>query len=205
MVVIVLTGGIGSGKSVAAEYFSGRGARVIDLDEVAHEVMVRDSEVLGAVAAEFGEEILLADGSLDRAALARAGFASPAATERLNALIHPAVAREAAEELRVLAQRRPAPRAVVIEVPLLAEAPYFADLADIVLAIAAPEPLRIDRAASRGLERADVERRVRVQAPDAARAALADVVIENDGTLEQYLEALGRFVDQHLGESVLDG
>jgi dephospho-CoA kinase len=205
MVVIVLTGGIGSGKSVASEYFSGRGASVIDLDEVAHRLMGAGSEVLASVTAEFGDEILNADGSLNRPALARKCFVDRAAAERLDALVHPAVARETAAELETLARLDLPPEVVVVEVPLLAEAPYFAQLADIVVAVSAPAPFRIDRAASRGLQRDDIERRVAVQAPDSARNALADVVIDNDSTLQAYMDALRSFWDQRFGAGGLDG
>jgi dephospho-CoA kinase len=205
MVVIVLTGGIGSGKSVASEYFSGRGARVISLDEVAHGLMSAGSDVLDSVTAEFGEQILDADGSLDRPALARVCFVDRAAAERLDALVHPAVARETAAQLEALSRLDPPPEVVVVEVPLLAEAPSFAVLADIVVAISAPAPLRIDRAVSRGLQRGDTERRVAVQASDSARAALADVVIENDATLEAYTDALRCFWEKRFGVGGLDG
>ena len=205
MVVIVLTGGIGSGKSAAAEYFRGRGAVVIDLDDVATRTMGPGSPVLASVVAEFGEQILHADGSLDRGALAREGFADRETARRLDEIVHPAVAREVVSvlaELRLVSAR---PDVVIIEVPLLAEAPGFADLGDLVVAIASEEAARIERTVARGVERSDVLRRVWVQAPDSARVALADVVIENDGTLEEYLQALGRFWDERFGAGDLNG
>jgi len=199
MVVIVLTGGIGSGKSVAAGYFSGRGAFAIDLDDVATRLMGPGSALLAAVAAEFGAHILFADGSLDRAALARASFGDADATRQLDDIVHPAVAREAVSMLVELRALSVVPRVVVLEVPLLAEAPGFAELGDLVLAITAPETMRVERAVARGMERGDVFARVLVQAPDSARVALADVVIENDGSLEHFTESLGRFWDEKLG------
>ncbi len=205
MVVIVLTGGIGSGKSVASEYFGGRGASIVDLDEVAHEVMTPGSTVLTSVATAFGEQVLRPDGSLHRARLAQACFADRASARRLDEIVHPAVAHAATELLRDLSQRPTPPGVVVVEVPLLVEAPSFARMADVVLAISAPEPLRIERAVSRGLDRADVVRRVRVQAPDSARSALADVVIENDGTLDEFREALRRFWDERFDPGASGG
>jgi dephospho-CoA kinase len=205
MMVIVLTGGIGSGKSVAAEYFGARGASVISLDEIAHRLIAAGSPVLASVAAEFGDQILDADGSLNRPALAEVCFADQAAAERLDALVHPSVARETSAQLTALSRRSLPPEVVVVEVPLLAEAPEFTKLADSVLAITAPQEVRIARAVARGLDRADVERRVHVQAPDSARTALADVVIENDGTLVEYVAALGRFWDDNVGSGALDG
>ncbi|MEI7813699.1 MAG: dephospho-CoA kinase [Coriobacteriia bacterium] len=199
MVVIVLTGGIGSGKSVAAEYFSGRGAFAIDLDDVASRLMGPGSVLLAAVAAEFGPHILYPDGSLDRAALARASFGDADAARRLDEIVHPPVAREAVTILDELRGLPVVPDVVVLEVPLLAEAPGLAELGDLVLAITAPEAMRVERAVARGMERADVLGRVLVQAPDSARVALADVVIENDGSLVRYTESLGRFWDEQLG------
>ena len=146
MRVVVITGGIGAGKSTAAEFFRGLGAVVVDLDVVAAEVLRKGSATLGRVSAEFGPEVLFADGSLDRDALARAAFASPGAVGRLNAIVHPAIAREigpAISDLRLLPD---SPDVVVIEVPLLAEAPVFAELADDVIAIVAPEEVRVARA-----------------------------------------------------------
>jgi dephospho-CoA kinase len=93
----------------------------------------------------------------------------------------------------------------VVEVPLLAEAPQFAGLADVVVAITACESTRVDRAVARGMARSDVTRRVAVQATDAARAALADVVIENEGTLEQLYDVLGRFWDDRIEASAESG
>jgi dephospho-CoA kinase len=198
MVVVVLTGGIGSGKSAAAEYFLGRGASVIDLDEVAARAMVRGSAVLGSVVAEFGDDVLESDGSLDRTALARACFDDEAATRRLDAIVHPVVAAETALMLSELRQLAEPPGVVVIEVPLLAEAPEFAEGGDLVVAISAAEDLRVERATARGMSRPDVMRRVRVQAPDSAREALADVVIRNDGTVDELIHALDLLWEQRI-------
>ena len=198
MVVIVLTGGIGSGKGVASEYFRRRGASVIDLDEVARNLMVSGSPLLASVAKEFGPEVLRADGSLDRGGLARVGFADRESAMRLDALVHPQVERGMASLLEEVASGPTPPRVVVLEVPLLAEAPQFASLGDVVVAISACEATRIDRAVARGMARSDVMRRVAVQAPDAARATLADVVVENDGTLEQLCDALERFWQERI-------
>jgi dephospho-CoA kinase len=198
MVVVVLTGGIGSGKSEAAEYFRGRGALVLDLDDVATRLMSPGSPVLAAVAAEFGAQVLASDGSLDRSALACACFATPHAAQRLNAIVHPEVAREVETVLEQLRTQQSPPEVAVIEVPLLAEAPHFAALGDLVVAITAPEAVRAQRAVARGMERSDVLRRISVQAPDSARGLLADLVIENRGTLSEYHEALDLLWEKRL-------
>jgi dephospho-CoA kinase len=206
MRTVVLTGGIGSGKSFASEYMGERGARVIDLDQVASCALAPGSRVLGAVAAQFGPSVLRPDGSLDRAELARLCFVDAETASRLDAIVHPEVERAAVLLLGDLRLSESPPEVVVLEVPLLAEAPQFAALGDIVVAVTAPESVRVERAVARGgMERSDIARRARVQAPDAARAALADVVIDNDGTMDEYREALGRFWDRHLGAGSHDG
>jgi dephospho-CoA kinase len=198
MRVVVITGGIGAGKTTAAEFFRGHGAVVLDSDRVAAHVLEKGSAVLGRVAEEFGPDVLLADGSLDRAALARAAFATRDATARLNAIVHPAVAREIGPSIANLRLLPDPPPLVVIEVPLLVEAPVFAELADDVIAIVAPQETRVARAVASGLAEPDVRRRVAVQASDAQRAQLADVVIVNDADKERFLGELQRVWEERL-------
>ncbi len=193
MHTIVVTGGLGAGKSTAAEYFRDRGAVVICLDSVAHSLMAPGSDLLGRVVEAFGADVLFADGSLDRSALARKAFAGPDAAERLNAIVHPAVAAEVGPALQDLRLLPEPPQVVVIEVPLLAEAPVFAELADQVLAIEAPEEARVARAAARGMSADEARARIDAQASDAQRAELADAVVRNDGSADQFQAALERF------------
>lgn len=200
MHIIVLTGGLGAGKSTAAEYLRSRGALVLDLDVIASTLLEKGSPTLNAVAREFGEdEVLLADGSLDRSALARIAFSSLESTRRLNAIVHPAVAREVGPALREIRLMPDQPEVVVLEVPLLAEAPVFAEMADEVLAIVAPLELRVARAAGKGMSEADARRRIAVQATDAERAELADDVIVNDGGEEEFLAELARYWERTVG------
>jgi dephospho-CoA kinase len=198
MRVAVITGGLGAGKSTAAEFFRSKGAIVIDADRVAEQLMYRGSPLLERVAAEFGPDVLLADGSLDRTALAREAFVSPERTRRLDEIVHPAVAREIGPSIADLRLLPDPPSVVVLEIPLLAEAPVFAELADVVLAIVAPQETRITRAVAAGRPEADARRRLAVQASDAERAALADAVIVNDADEERFLGELGRFWDEWL-------
>lgn len=205
MHIIVLTGGLGAGKSTAAEYFRGRGAVVLDLDAIAATLLDKGSATLEAVAREFGEdEVLLADGSLDRPALARLAFSSMESTRRLNTVVHPAVAREVGPALREIRLMPNQPEVVVLEVPLLAEAPVFAEMADQVLAIVAPEELRVARAMRKGLSETDARRRIAVQATDAERAELADDVIVNDGDEESFLAELARYWERTVGATPVE-
>jgi len=198
MRVVVVTGGIGAGKSTAAEFLRGKGAVVIDTDTIAAHLLSKGSPVLDRVVAEFGPDVLLADGSLDRPALARTAFVSLDRAHALNAIVHPAVAREIGPSLADLRLLPDPPMAVVLEVPLLAEAPVFAELADCVLAIVAPEETRIARAVECGRSEADARMRLGVQATDAERAALADMVIVNDGGIDRFLDEMERFWTERL-------
>lgn len=174
------------------------GAFALDLDEVAKDLMSPGSELLGKVGEAF-PGCVAADGSLDREALARQAFASPERCARLNAIVHPAVVREvgpAITDLRLLPQR---PHVVVMQVPLLAEAPVLAELADLVVAVSAPEDVRITRAVRRGMTEADARARLACQSSDAEREALADVVLRNTGTLEELRAAVERMWKERVG------
>ena len=191
MYVLALTGGLGSGKTTAAAYFESQGAVVIDLDAVAARLLRADSSVRHKLVAEFGPAVSVADGSVDPAALAREAFADPGRVSTLNSIMHPAIADEVERELSRL--RSSGYRGVVVlEVPLIVEAPHFAEIADEVLAVQAPEALRIARAVSRGMTPAEAHRRIRNQASDEARAELADHVIVNDGEENRFFDALER-------------
>lgn len=162
--------------------------------------MAPGSALLDSVAQEFGPRVVGADGALDRVALAQACFTSPEAAARLDAIVHPVVTRETAALLARLEARPQPPLVVVLEVPLLAEAPAFAEFADVVVALEAPEGDRIERVVSRGMDRGDAVRRMAAQASDGQRAALADIVISNGGTLDELAEALGRLWDGRLSD-----
>jgi dephospho-CoA kinase len=193
MYVIALTGGIGAGKSTAAEVFRTHGAVVFPLDDIAKRVLERGTPVFGGVVAEFGENVLGDDGVIDTRALARVAFSSPARAARLNAIMHPAILREVDARIRDLEMLPDPPRVVVLEVPLLVESPAFAELAQRVLAISAPEEKRVSRALAAGLDEDDVRARLRCQATDAEREAFADDVIVNEGRLGEFRDALERY------------
>ena len=182
MLVIALTGGIGSGKTTATQHLRSKGAVVVDLDEIAHRLLEPGTEAFNEIVQTFGKEVLDSGGRVDRAALARKAFDSPASCARLNAIMHPAVMREVLPslvQLRLLAQP---PAAVVLEVPLLVEAPAFAEAADVVLAVSADEELRIARCIAHGRTDKDARARMACQAEDGEREAIADRTIVNEGS-----------------------
>ncbi|MQS06759.1 dephospho-CoA kinase [Streptomyces alkaliphilus] len=179
MLTVGLTGGIGSGKSAVTRLLGERGAVVVDADRVAREVVAPGTEGLAAVVAEFGPGVLGPDGALDRERLGRLVFSDPGRLAALNAIVHPLVARRSAE-LRAAAPRD---AVVVNDVPLLVEND-LAGMYDLVVVVDAPEDTRLDRLVrSRGMTEADARARMAAQADRAARLAVADRVVANDGTL----------------------
>ncbi|MEZ5190684.1 MAG: dephospho-CoA kinase [Schumannella sp.] len=186
MLLVGLTGGIASGKSVVAARMAEHGAVVVDADRLAREVVEPGTSALERIAEEFGPQVIAPDGTLDRAALGAQVFSDPQKLALLNSITHPAV--------RDLSHRRFAEAAeadpdaiVVYDVPLLTEA-RGADEFDVVVVVSAPAEVRIERMVSlRGMSREEAERRIRSQVPEEQRRALADIVIESGGTLEQTL------------------
>ncbi|MER7669588.1 dephospho-CoA kinase [Kitasatospora sp. NPDC096128] len=194
MLKIGLTGGIGAGKSEVSRLFAARGAVIVDSDLIAREVVAPGTDGLAAVVAEFGPQVLRADGTLDRPALGAVVFADPEKLRALNAIVHPLV-RARSAELEAAA----APDAVVVhDVPLLAEnglAPLF----DLVVVIDADDEARLDRLVRlRGMAEQEARARMAAQASRVDRLAIADLVIDNSGPLE----ALAARVDEVWAELV---
>ncbi|MEV5768148.1 dephospho-CoA kinase [Micromonospora sp. NPDC052213] len=179
MLMVGLTGGIGSGKSAVASRLADRGAVVIDADQVAREVVAPGTEGLAEIVATFSDRVLDAGGALDRAALGAVVFADEAARRRLEGIIHPRV-RARTAELAAAA----APDAIVVnDVPLLVEV-GLAPTYHLVVVVQTAVATRLARLArDRGMDRAEAERRIAAQADDARRRAAADVVLTNDGSL----------------------
>jgi dephospho-CoA kinase len=185
---IGLTGGIGSGKSTVAGLLAEHGARVVDADRIAREVVEPGTPGLAAVVAEFGEQLLTADGALDRPALAAIVFGDPAARARLDAVVHPLVRRRAAE----LVAAAPADAVVVQDVPLLVETGQAGSY-DLVLVVETDLATRVARLEARGLTADDARARIASQATDEERRAVADVVLRNDGDRDDLAAAVDRF------------
>lgn len=175
-----LTGGVGSGKSTVAALFAEHGAMIIDADAIAREVVERGTAGFQAVVAQFGDDILGPDGALDRPALAAIVFADERRRSDLNAIVHPLVGQRVAE----LARAAPAEAVVVYDVPLLVENDMAGGF-DLVVVVEAPAELRLERLAGRGMPEADARERIRAQASDEQRRAVADEVIVNDGSRDE--------------------
>jgi dephospho-CoA kinase len=182
-----LTGGIGSGKSTVAQLFAGLGAHVIDADAIARQVVSPGSEGLAELVAAFGPEILANDGALDRQSLATLVFADDAARATLNSITHPRIAARTAELMAAL----PEDAVVIHDVPLLAEL-GLQDAYDLVVVVDAPDALRVARLVDRGLSEDDAQARIAAQASREQRLAIADVVIDNGGSLDSLREQVQR-------------
>ena len=164
------------------------GAVVIDADRIAREVVEPGTPGLAAVVDAFGEQVLRDDGSLDRPALAAVVFADPEARRTLDGLVHPLVRARAAE----LAAAAPDDAVVVHDVPLLVETGQAASY-DVVLVVQADPEVRVRRLVQRGLSEEDARARIAAQATDEQRRAVADVVLDNDGTEEELAAQVERF------------
>jgi dephospho-CoA kinase len=179
MLSIALTGGIGSGKSLAAEYFEELGAVVIDSDQLARDAIERGSPGFDEVVARFGDSIL-SGGEIDRSKLAEIVFRDEVARKDLEAIIHPQV-REIATRI---AARTAQDGVVINQIPLLFETNGQGRF-DLVITVSASLENRRARLAERGLKSYEIERRIAAQASDEQRASIADIVIENNGSIEE--------------------
>ena len=207
MLKVGLTGGIASGKSVVGEMLVALGARLVEADRIAHELMLPGQPVYNEVVRHFGGGILNPDLSVNRARLAEAAFGSPASPSRvqeLNRIVHPAVIRSQEEWMEEVGRQDP--RAVaVVEAALIVEA-GAAKRFDRLIVVTCSDEQRIARFAARqklDLEaaRKEVTRRTAAQLPDAAKIKAADYVIDNSGSLDYTREQVGQVWEKLRGEA----
>ena len=181
MRVIALTGGIGCGKSLAAEFFADHGALVIDADQLARAAIERGSSGFDEVVATFGDSILR-DGEIDRRALGELVFKDPAKKAALEAIIHPWVRSEFEAAVASLTGNQ----TLVYEIPLLFET-GGADRFEIVITVEADLDKRIERLREKGLHLSEIEARMAAQASREDRLSIADFTIENNGSKDDLL------------------
>ena len=179
MILVGLTGGIGSGKSTISSLLEGKGAIIIDADAIVREVQLPGSAVLTELAAKFGDGVLAADGSLDRQAVANIVFTDPEALKALNAIVHPAVGKEMN---RRMIEQRTTDHVVILDIPLLTENPREGLQGKIVVDV--PVEVQVERLVQyRGFDEADARARISRQATREQRLATADFVVDNSGDL----------------------
>lgn len=186
MLVIGLTGGIGSGKSAAARILQGLGAEVIDADKVGHEAYAQGTEGWREVVRAFGDGILAESGDVDRKKLGAVVFSDAQALKRLNAILHPRMYTMMKDRLDIL--REQGSSVAVVEAALLIEA-NWARLADEIWVVVSPADMVLQRLRRRsGANEESIRARIQSQMPDDKRVSYADVVIENSGTLAELEE-----------------
>ena len=181
MLTVALTGGIGSGKSLAGQFFAELGAIVVDSDYLAREVIARGSAGFDEVVARFGDEILR-DGEIDRSALGAIIFSDPSARMDLEAITHPRIQSAFTE---VVASASPAD-VVINQIPLLVETNGRTRF-DKAISITAPLKVRKARLLQRGMTIYEIEKRLAAQASDEQRAAISDYHLVNDGDSDRLL------------------
>ena len=199
MKIIGLTGGIACGKSTVSTELRALGAAIVDADALAHELSQPHQPLYNAYVQRFGREIVTADGTLDRAAIARRVFADPDVRAEVDAIAHPLI-RMAAEK-RLRAARDENKRAAVLDVPLLFEAGWDA-LADETWVVALPREEQLKRLLSRdkAMDEGEARARIAAQMPLAEKCARADVIVDNSGTKEEIREYIGKLWKERILE-----
>jgi dephospho-CoA kinase len=181
VLVIGLTGGIGSGKSTVSALLAAKGAVVVDADAIVREVQQPGTAVFEAMVERFGRDIVALDGSLDRAAVADVVFTDVDALADLNAIVHPAVGAEIASRMAALARTD---EVVILDVPLLVESANAYPLAGLLVVDVDPEIAVRRLVEQRGMREDDARARIGRQATRAERLARADRVVDNSGSLD---------------------
>ena len=199
MKVIALTGGIGAGKSTVAQFFSELGAHVVDADHLARIAIERGSAGFDEVVERFGETIL-ANGDINRKALAEIVFSDPDAKRDLEAIIHPRVQKLFAQ---AVLDNEPSAH-LIYEIPLLVET-AAASKFDFIVTVEADEDLRIERLLTRGMFITDIKARLASQAPSQARIDIADAVIVNDGDEDHLLRQVENLWEGQIADLSSEG
>jgi dephospho-CoA kinase len=181
MLLVGLTGGIGSGKSTVATMLRDRGAVVLDADVFARDAVRIGSDAFRSVVRRFGDDVVGADGELDRAKLAGIVFADRAALDDLEAIVHPEVRRMLADAIQA---ELDTDHVVVLVNPLLIEMGSHRDC-DVVVVVSTEPDTQVVRAMERGMDEADVRSRIAAQLPLDERARHADVLLDNEGTIDE--------------------
>ena len=192
MLLIGLTGGIGSGKSTVAAMLRDQGIRVVDADQIAREVVEPGQPALAELVEGFGQDILNDDGSLNRQELANRAFATEEATNALNAITHPRIEQETQRQFDLAAAEKE--NFLVYDMPLLVERGLHEEM-DMVIVVHTDIEERVRRLVEhRGLDEDDVRRRMSHQVDDVTRLASADVLIDNNGSVDHLRKQVDDFL-----------
>lgn len=192
MLLVALTGGIGSGKSLAGQFFAELGALVVDSDQLAREVIEPGTVGFDEVLTRFGDQILV-EGNIDRRKLGEIVFNDATARADLEAITHPKIRIALAE----IISKAPVNSIVINQIPLLLESNSRSRF-DFVIVIVAEEKIRMERLLGRGLKSQEVKERIAAQASDADRVKIADIVIMNNGGSENLLRQIEKVWNEEL-------
>lgn len=191
--IIGLTGGIASGKSTVSRMLEERGAIIVDADRISREIVMPGSPVLQTIAEEFGAELILEDGTLDRKRLGAMIFADEHKRLRLNEIMHPPIRAEMQRRISEFENRHPE-RLIVADIPLLYES-NLQHMFPEVMVVYVPVSLQLERLMKRdGLTKEEAMARIRAQMPIEDKRRLADIVIDNSQDLEATSEQLDQFM-----------
>lgn len=183
MYTVMVTGGLGSGKSTLCKFICEHGAMSMNLDEIYRGLLESNENMIADLADRFGDDILDDSGMVIRSKLAEEAFSDERSTKDLNAITFPYIMAMTNDYLLdVHCVPCSSSKVLVVEVPLLTEVPEFAQLADEIIAVNVPSDVRLQRAVARGMNPADALRRLQVQPTDAERDAIADTICDNSGT-----------------------
>lgn len=192
MLLIGLTGGIGSGKSTVAAMLRDQGIRVVDADQIAREVVETGQPALAELVEVFGQDILNDDGTLNRQELANRAFATEEATNALNTITHPRIEQETQRQFDLAAAEKE--NFLVYDMPLLVERGLHEEM-DMVIVVHTDIEERVRRLVEhRGLDEDDVRRRMSHQVDDVTRLASADVLIDNNGSVDHLRKQVDDFL-----------
>jgi dephospho-CoA kinase len=192
VLLVALTGGIGSGKSLAAEYFAELGAQVLDFDQLARDVIERGTEGFDEVLTRFGDEVL-SQGVIDRSKLAQIVFSESSARLDLEAIVHPRIR----EEFNLVVSRLQRGSILISQIPLLVESKNEYQF-EFVITVSASEELRRARLLERGMKDFQITKRIEAQSTDQAREAIADAVIHNTGDKDHLLRQVENLYEDRL-------
>lgn len=183
MYTVMVTGGLGSGKSTLCKLICEHGAMSMNLDEIYRGLLESNENMIADLADRFGDDILDDAGMVIRSKLAEEAFSDEQSTKDLNAITFPYIMAMTNDYLLdVHCVPRSSSKVLVVEVPLLTEVPEFAQLADEIIAVNVPSDVRLQRAVARGMNPVDALKRLQIQPTDAERDAIADTICDNSGT-----------------------
>jgi len=182
LIIAGLTGGIASGKSTVSNFLADAGARIVDADQIAREVVRKGTAAYDEIVAAFGTGILLPDGEIDRGQLGDIIFNAPEEKNRLDAIVHPRVFERSAERIAAIGEQTP-DAVVILDIPLLIEAGMERDLAEVIV-VYVPERVQMERLMKRdGIGKKAAMARIRSQMPIEEKRRRATIVIDNSGSL----------------------